>query len=277
MNELSVAKSMIGRRAVISGGANGLGAATAVLFAQHGASVVIADLPGAEPAAREVISQIEAEGQSAWFVPMNVRDGGEVQAGVAQAVELMGGIDAVVASAGVAAFPGTTGRDLLNMSAEHFDFVMDINLNGVFRVVQACAQRMVLASGGSGGTIVTLASMAAKRPTAGPYSVSKSAVWMLTRCFAQELGSQKVRVNAIGPGYVETDLFNNMVVTVTGDDETKQANFRAVRKAQAPLGEFPNPEDIAQTALFLSTDASRMFTGSILHPDGGFTSAFGGG
>jgi NAD(P)-dependent dehydrogenase (short-subunit alcohol dehydrogenase family) len=276
MSELNTT-TMIGRKAVISGGANGLGAATAVLFAKHGASVVIADLPSAEAHAKEVIERIEAVGQSAWFVPMNVRDGNQVQGGVSQAAELMGGIDAVVASAGVAAFPGTTGRDLLNMSAEHFDFVMDINLNGVFRVVQACAQRMTPGSGGHGGTIVTLASMASKRPTAGPYSVSKSAVWMLTRCFAQELGQQKIRVNAIGPGYVETDLFNDMVVTVTGDDEKEQAAFRATRKAQAPLGEFPEPEDIAQTALFLSTDASRMFTGSILHPDGGFTSAFGGG
>ncbi len=267
--------SMLGRRAIISGGANGLGAATARLFAAEGAAVVIADLPSAQPKAEQLIADIGARGGAAWFVSMNVRDASEVTEGVARAVELLEGVDAVVASAGVAAYPGTTGRDLLRMPAEHFDFVLDINLNGVFRVVQACAQQMV--DSGASGTIVTLASMASKRPTAGPYSVSKSAVWMLTRCFAQELGHHHIRVNAIGPGYVETDLFNNMAITAAGPDEAKQAEFRAVRKAQAPLGEFPTPEDIAQTALFLSTDASRMFTGSILHPDGGYTSTFAGG
>jgi 3-oxoacyl-[acyl-carrier protein] reductase len=267
--------SMVGRRAVISGGANGLGAATARLFASEGAAVVIADLPGTESNANQLIADIAADGGTAWFISMNVRDAHEVTTGVAAAVERLGGIDTVVASAGVAAFPGTTGRDLLRMPAEHFDFVLDINLNGVFRVVQACAQHMV--DCGNAGTIVTLASMASKRPTAGPYSVSKSAVWMLTRCFAHELGQHRIRVNAIGPGYVETDLFNNMAMTAVGPDEAKQAEFRAIRKAQAPLGEFPTPEDIAQTALFLSTDASRMFTGSILHPDGGYTSTFAGG
>ena len=186
--------SLTGRRAVISGGANGLGAATARLFAAEGASVVIADLPSAAERGHQLI---ESLGPRAWFVPMDVLDGDQVSTGVDQAASLMGGIDAVVASAGVAAFPNTMGRELLRMPAEHFDFVLDINLNGVFRFVQRCAQHMV--DDGNPGTIVTLASLASKRPTSGAYSVSKSAVWMLTRCFAQELGQYRIRANAIGP------------------------------------------------------------------------------
>jgi 3-oxoacyl-[acyl-carrier protein] reductase len=268
--------SLTGRRAVISGGASGLGAATARLFASEGALVVIADLPSAADRAHELIASVGAVGSDrVWFLPMDVRDGVQVSTGVDRASELMGGIDAVVASAGVAAFPNTMGRELLRMPAEHFDFVLDINLNGVFRFVQRCAQHMV--DDGNPGTIVTLASLASKRPTSGAYSVSKSAVWMLTRCFAQELGQYRIRANAIGPGYVETDLFNNMVETAAGPDLAQQEEFRRVRREQAPLGEFPTPEDIAQTALFLTSDASRMFTGSILHPDGGYTSTFGGG
>ena len=125
--------------------------------------------------------------------------------------------------------------------------------------------------------MVTLASMASKRPTAGVYSISKAAVWMMTRCLAQELGMHGIRVNAIGPGYVDTELFQSMVVSVAGDDEAARERFRETRRSQVALGRFGTPEDVARTALFLCSDESSYFTGSILHPDGGYTSTFGGG
>jgi 3-oxoacyl-[acyl-carrier protein] reductase len=268
---------MAGRRAFVTGGANGLGAATARLFASEGARVVLADLPGMSDKAADLIADIANDGGTADFIALDVRDHAQITHSVAQAVDVMGGIDTVVASAGVSGHPQNPNRhsELLRIDPEHFDFVMDVNLRGVFLVEQTCAQHMVDTN--TPGAIVTLASMASKRPTAGAYSVSKAAVWMLTRCLAQELGAHRIRVNAIGPGYVETDLFQSMVKLGAGDDPTAQQQFRDTRRAQMSLGEFPTADDIAQTALFLCSDAGRSFTGAILHPDGGYTSLFGGG
>jgi NAD(P)-dependent dehydrogenase (short-subunit alcohol dehydrogenase family) len=268
---------MAGRRAFVSGGASGLGAETSRLFAAEGAAIAIADLPQAEDRAGELIAELEAGGGRAVFVPLDVRDLDQVQAAVDSAVESLGGLDTVVASAGVAAHPEHHGGhgSILDLDPAHFNFVMDINLRGVFLVTQRVARHMV--GTGQHGAMVTLASMASKRPSAGAYSVSKAAVWMLTRCLAQELGPHGIRVNAIGPGYVDTDLLREMARAGAGDDPEAQAQFLDSRRAQIALGEFPLPSDVAQTALFLCSDAGRTFTGSILHPDGGYTSAYGGG
>jgi NAD(P)-dependent dehydrogenase (short-subunit alcohol dehydrogenase family) len=266
---------LAGRRAVISGGANGLGAATAELFAGEGAAVVIADLPHARPRAEAVIAAIVAAGGTASFVDIDVLDADSVRTAVDAAVAVLGGVDTVVAAAGVGGHPDASGRGLLHLAPEHFDFVLDVNVRGVFLLAQRCAQHLVDA--GQPGAIVTLASMAAKRPTAGAYSVSKAAVWMLTRCLAQELGPHGIRVNAIGPGYVETALFDSVVRAGAGPDPEAQAAFRETRRAQIALGRYPTAADVAETALFLCSDAGRSFTGSILHPDGGYTSTFGGG
>jgi NAD(P)-dependent dehydrogenase (short-subunit alcohol dehydrogenase family) len=266
---------MEGRKAIVTGGANGLGAATAVLFAEEGATVVLADLARAEASANEVIAQIAAAGGTAHFVSVDVRDAEATVAAVDQAAALMGGVDTVVASAGVGSPPQKNGsiRQLVDLDISGFDMVMDINLRGVFVTCQRAAQLMIQA--GHGGAMVTLASMASKRPSAGVYSISKSAVWMMTRCLAQELGSHGIRLNAIGPGYVDTELFQSMVATA-GDAEA-QEKFREARRSQVALGRFGTPEDVARTALFLCSDESSYFTGSLLHPDGGYTSMFGGG
>jgi 3-oxoacyl-[acyl-carrier protein] reductase len=130
---------------------------------------------------------------------------------------------------------------------------------------------------GLGGSIVTLASIAAKRPSAGVYSVSKAAVWMLTRSFAGELAPHGIRVNAIGPAYVTTEMLAEIAAGAVGDDPAAQQAWYDQRAAQLPLGVLPSPLDIANTALFLCSDEGASFTGSILHPDGGMTSATGGG
>jgi NAD(P)-dependent dehydrogenase (short-subunit alcohol dehydrogenase family) len=268
---------MAGRRALVSGGAKGLGAATAELFAAEGAAVTIADLPSAEDRANEVIGAITAAGGKAFFVAMDVTSAEQVDAGVDYAIEVMGGIDTVVASAGVPDHPDNKAGHgaMLRLEPEHFDFVLDINLRGVFLLLQRSAQKMVDA--GDTGAMVALASMAAKRPTAAAYSVSKAAVWMLARCMANDFGQYGIRVNAIGPGYVDTDLLRNMARAGGDGDPDKAAAFLESRRSQIALGEFPLPSDIAQTALFLCSEQGRTYTGSILHPDGGYTSTFGGG
>ena len=100
---------------------------------------------------------------------------------------------------------------------------------------------------------------------------------MMTRCLAQELGQYGIRLNAIGPGYVDTELFQSMVDASAGDDPVKREAFREQRRSQVALGRFGTPDDVAKTALFLCSDDSSYFTGSLLHPDGGYTSLFGGG
>ena len=268
-----------GKHALITGGANGLGAATARLFAAEGARVAIGDLDRAADAAADVIADIEALGGTAHFVELDVSDRDSTYAGVDRAAELMGDIDTVIASAGVGAAPASTsssgGRNLLDLDVAGFDFVLDINLRGVFLTCQRAAQLMVEA--GHGGSMVTLGSMASKRPTSGAYSISKAAVWMLTRALAQELGRRNIRVNCIGPGYIDTALLQSIVEAGAGDDPAAQEAFREERRSQVALGRFGTPDDVARTALFLCSDEASYFTGSILHPDGGYGSTFGGG
>lgn len=268
---------LAGRRAIVTGGANGLGAATVELFAAEGAQVVVADLERAADAGAELVERVGAAGGTAHFLPVDVRDVDGTIAMVDRAAELMGGVDAVVASAGVGAPPQANGsvRQLVDVDVAGWDLVMDVNVKGVFVTCQRAAQLMIDA--GHGGTLVTLASMAAKRPTAGVYSISKAACWMLTRCLAHELGAHGIRANAIGPGYVDTELFRTMVVAGAGDDPDAQAAWTEARRKQVPLGRLGTTRDVAECALFLTSDESSYFTGSILHPDGGYTSTFGGG
>lgn len=265
-----------GKRAIITGGANGLGAATARLLAAEGARVVLADLESAEQSAGQVIADIESGGGTAHFVPVDVRSAELTHEAVERAAEWMGGLDTVVASAGVGSPPmpdGSSIRNLLDVPVDGFDFVMDINLRGVFLTCQRAAQLMIDA--GHGGSMVALASMASKRPTAGVYSISKAAVWMMTRCMAHELGQFDIRLNAVGPGYIDTDLFRSMVPQDATPEEEEQ--FVESRRSQTALRRLGTTEEVAQTILFLVSDESSYFTGSILHPDGGFTSTFGGG
>lgn len=267
---------MEGKRALITGGAHGLGAATARLLAAEGARVVIADLERAEATAGEVVADIEGAGGTAHFVPVDVRSPKVTFTAVEQAAERMGGLDTVVASAGVGSPPmpdGTSIRNLLDVPVDGFDFVMDVNLRGVFLTCQRAAQLMIDA--GHGGAMVTLASMASKRPTAGVYSISKAAVWMMTRCMAHELGEYGIRLNALGPGYIDTELFRSMIPHDATPAEAE--HFVESRRAQTALRRLGSTDEVAQAILFLVSDESSYFTGSILHPDGGFVSTFGGG
>lgn len=268
---------LAGRRAIITGGANGLGAATASLFAAEGASVAILDLPRAAAAAASVVAGIESVGGTAFAVEGDVLDVGSIRGAIDEAASRLGGLDIAVASAGTAVAPGQSDafRGLIDLDPEAFDFVQDVNVRGVFLTVQQVARHM--RDQGSGGSIVTLASIASKRATAGSYSVSKAGVWMLTRCFAHELAGQGIRVNAIGPAYVPTDMIHTIAQGAAGDDPVAQAAWIDARRASIPLGLLPEADDIARTALFLCSDDGRMYTGSILHPDGGLVSATSGG
>jgi len=138
--------------------------------------------------------------------------------------------------------------------------VLDVNLTGTLLAVQAAARQMLSRGGGS---IITIASIAAKHPEAGPvaYGVSKAGVWMVTKQAAQALGPAGIRVNAIGPGYIDTNMLAVM-------KEMPGAIEQIV--GRLPLRRLGRPVDVANAALFLASDESAYFTGELLHPDGGF-------
>ena len=264
-----------GKRAVITGGASGLGAATARRFAEEGAQVVVIDLPEKADRGECVVAELTASGAGAYFVVGDVLDAASIRAAMDRAAGAMGGLDVCVASAGVPAHPDAGFRGLMDLEPEHFDYVHNVNVRGVFLTAQRAGRLMI--EGGNGGSIVTLASIAAKRPSAGAYSVSKAAVWMLTRSLSGELAPYGIRVNAIGPAYVKTEMLARIVHDTVGDDPEAQQAWYDKRAAQLPLGTLPTPLDIANTALFLCSDEAASFTGSILHPDGGITATTGGG
>jgi NAD(P)-dependent dehydrogenase (short-subunit alcohol dehydrogenase family) len=139
--------------------------------------------------------------------------------------------------------------------------VLAVNLTGTLLAVQAAARRM--ADRGTGGSIITIASIAAKQPEAGTpsYSVSKAGVWMLTKFASAKLSPVGIRVNAIGPGFVDT----NMTKIVHAVPELEQRVMAGI-----PMGRFGRVEEIANTALFLASDESSYTTGEIFHVDGGF-------
>ncbi|MDH4277773.1 MAG: SDR family oxidoreductase [Acidimicrobiia bacterium] len=265
--------------AVITGGANGIGRATAIRFAEEGADIVVADVL-AEPAA-ETVAAVEALGRQAIFVQLDAASRELNEAMADAAVERFGRIDVVMTAAGITHGGYVSGdveadRKMLRRRFDHADQpgmafcavelddwqrVIDVNLTGTFLALQACGRRMI--DLGIAGRCITIASIAAKHPDAGPvaYTVSKAGVWMLTKKAARELAPAGIRVNAIGPGFIAT----NMTTMVDDFAEVKDALM-----GQIPLGRMGQPLDIANAALFLASDESSYMTGEILHPDGGY-------
>ena len=269
-----------GKVAVITGGGNGLGRATACRFAREGAKVVVADI--VDDLGQETVQLVTKEGGAASFVHCDAVSTSDNHAMAAHALDTYGAIDVLVTAAGVSHAGYKSGdqeasvkwfaqrvdyfenptNELLDLDLDDFRQVMAINLDGTLLATQACVPAMI--ESGSGGAIVTIASIAAKHPDAGPipYVCSKSAVWMLTKKLARVLGRSGIRVNAIGPGFIDTHM-TKMIDLIP---EERLTQFYA----NIPMGRKGVPDEIANTALFLASDEASYFTGEILHPDGGF-------
>lgn len=260
-----------GKNAIVTGGASGIGRATAVRFAEEGANVVVADLN--PDRAAETAAAVKALGQRALVVKVDTSSEAENEALAEQAFAEFGSIEVLVAAAGISHALYVSGEPrespanadpsasfLINKPVEYWEKVLAVNLTGVMLTNRAVARRMV--ERGIRGSIINIASGAAKIPLpgAGDYCVSKAGVWMLTKVMALELGGYGVRVNAIGPGFIETP----MTESLRSDEARRQRII-----AQTPLGRLGQPEDIANTALFLASDESSFWTGEILFPDGG--------
>jgi NAD(P)-dependent dehydrogenase (short-subunit alcohol dehydrogenase family) len=248
--------------ALITGGASGIGRASALRFAEEGANIAIADrvLAGAE----EVAVRVRELDRKAIAIQVDTSDEAQVAAMVAVTLAELGGLDIVLAAAGIShARYGEEGqppeRMTIDKSLADWRKVLSVNLDGVFLTCRAAAARMI--AQGRGGRIITIASAAAKLPLPGAaeYCTSKAGVWMLSKVMAVELAEHKITVNAIGPGWIDTPM--------TADIQ-KNVEF-ADRLAEVPLGHVGEAIDVANTALFLASEEGRYYTGSILHPDGG--------
>ena len=265
---------------MVTGGGNGIGRASAVRFAEEGARVVIADVQ--EAAAAETLALVVAAGSSGATCVIDAASRLDNDDMAALAIERFGRLDIALTAAGIShggyksgdleneiktfvdrmEKADTPGRSFLEVDRDDWQRVLDVNLTGTLLAMQSCAARMIDA--GNGGRIVTIASIAAKHPDAGPlpYVVSKAGVWMLTKKAARELAPAGIRVNAIGPGFIETNM--TQVISLAPEDRRDQL------MASIPMGRVGKPIEIANVALFLASDESSYMTGEIIHPDGGY-------
>ena len=251
-----------GKVALITGGGSGIGRACAVRFAAEGAKVCAADL--SLDAAKETARIVEASGGSSLAVQVDTTDEAANDAMVERCVGAFGAVDVLVAAAGVGSprppSPNSArAYTMLDIPTKDFRAVIDVNLYGVLFSNRAVARWMV--ANRRGGSLVNLGSIMSKMPSpGGAYSVSKAGVWMATKCLAQEVARHGIRVNAIGPGFIETPMTEGLR---TDADRSRWA------MGLTPVGRYGTPEEVASTALFLASDEAAFFTGEILHPSGG--------
>lgn len=256
--------SLRGRRAVVTGGAQGLGKAIALRLAEAGADVAIADVD-AEGAAAARIDVAERSGSRTIGVRMDVADSASVEEGARHIVEALGGIDIWVNNAGV--FPSAT---VVEMSDELWDHVFAVNTRGVRNGARQAAQRM-----SGGGVIVNVVSTAGFRGTApglSAYVGSKHAVRGLTRQLALELAPRGIRVLGVAPTYVPTEGNRAAAAAMAamGEAGIDPANLPSAVSGNL-IGRNGTPDDIARVVLFCASDLSLIMTGSTLLADAGET------
>ncbi|GGE65209.1 short-chain dehydrogenase [Streptosporangium jomthongense] len=242
-----------GKRILITGGASGLGLASAERCLQEGASVVIADLAASHGAQEAKRLDGEYSGRCL-FLPVDVTSSAEVDDLVANTVSELGGLDGVFNNAGIGGLSAA-----VDYPDDDYMRVIDINLNGVFRVARASLRQMYRQGSGS---VVNCASILGVfgQSNAAAYSAAKGGVVNLTRTLALESAEKTVRVNAIGPGYIDTPLLQDL------DDELRQGLIDL-----HPLKRLGRPEEIANAFVFLVSDEASFITGTTLMVDGGFT------
>jgi len=245
-----------GKAAIITGGASGIGRATAVLFAKEGAAVTIVDVNEAQ--GKMVAEEIHKNGGRAQFVPCDVTCSVDCQRAVNATVEAFDRLDILFNNAGI-----IRRTSVLTISEEDWDRVMAVNVKSIYLMSKYAIPEMVKAGGGS--IINTSSGWGLKGGgNAISYCASKGAVTNMTRAMAIDHGPQKIRVNSVCPGDTDTPMLHNEAKQLGAPDKEFMAEA-----AQRPLQRYGQPEEIAQAVLFLASDASSYVTGAALLVDGG--------
>ncbi len=242
-----------GKTALVTGASQGLGARFGMVLAGRGAKVALA--------ARQVDkletlkAEIERSGGTACALRLDVNEMTSIDACLDQAEQALGPLDILVNNAGIA-----VSKPVLEQTEDDWDKVVDTNLKGAFFVAQAAAKRM--AERGEGGVIVNIASVLALEVIGhlAPYAASKGGIWQITKTMALELARNKIRVNALAPGYIVTDINRDFLEGPVGQQMVKKI----------PQRRYGEPEDLDGALLLLASDAGRYMTGSVLVVDGGF-------
>ena len=243
-----------GRKALVVAGAAGIGRACVERFVAEGASVVFSDINRAT--GEDLERSLRAAGHEVWFCESDAGVPDQVRALVARAIELMGGLDLLLNNAGIA-----ISKDFLDLTDEDFDRTVDVNLKAAFVGSQAAARHMLAT--GTRGTITSMSSVNAvlNIPNLLTYNITKGGLNQLTRNLAIRLAPHGIRVNAIGPGTILTDLVKKTIYT--------SESAKAAVMSRTPMGRAGEVGEIASIAVFLASDASSYVTGQVIYADGG--------
>jgi 3-oxoacyl-[acyl-carrier protein] reductase len=236
---------------LVTGGSRGIGRSIAVAFARQGATVVIS-YAGNEAAAQETLGLIQAAGAKGEAVRFDVADSAACASAVDNVFKTHGRLDVLVNNAGVA-----VDGLVMRVKDEDWDKQLDTNLKGAFALIRAASRPMMKQKGGS---IINLTSVVGEMGNGGQaaYSASKAGLIGLTKSVARELASRNIRVNAVSPGFIGTDMTSHLA------GETREKMEAAI-----PLGRLGSPEDVANAVLFLASDSAAYITGEVLKVNGG--------
>jgi 3-oxoacyl-[acyl-carrier protein] reductase len=252
-------QSFSGKVVVITGAAAGIGRATALRFAQSGACIAGWDV--SDNGAATLEADILAAGGQSLFQVLNVTDSAAVEAAANKVVEKWGGVDVLINNAGIVRDAQLVKKNgtgpMKGMLEESWDAVMDVNLKGVFLVTRAVVPHMFRRGG---GVILNAASVVALNGNFGQtnYVASKAGVIGMTRTWARELGKHNIRVNAVAPGFIATDMLKSMPAEILDN-----------MVSHTPVGRIGTPEDVANAYFWLASDQASFVHGTVLSVDGG--------
>lgn len=240
-----------GKTALVTGASRGIGKAIAKTLAAEGAMVIV-NYNGSKEAAEQVVAEIQAEGHKAVSMQCSVADPEAVETMIKQIISEYKRLDILVNNAGI-----TRDNLILKMKEEEFQDVLDTNLKGVFHTSKHAARQMLKQKSGS---IVNISSISGVMGNAGQtnYAASKAGVIGFTKSLARELASREICVNAIAPGFIETEMTGKLSESVV-----------EAGKSQIPFGRFGKAEEVAKAVCFLVSEDASYITGQVLHVDGG--------